>query len=52
MMFAEGLEAAEAARVLLITAEAVRVRKHRALRRLAEALEQDGNDPGPMGSIR
>ena len=52
MMYTEGLEAAEAARRLLITAEAVRVRKHRALRRLAEALEHDGNDPGPMGMSR
>src|SRR6185295_7618401 len=43
MMYTDGLDAAEAARALLITAEAVRVRKHRALRRLAEALELDGN---------
>jgi RNA polymerase sigma-70 factor (ECF subfamily) len=50
MMYTEGLEAAEAARRLLVSPEAVRVRKHRALRRLAEALEHDGNDPGPLGT--
>lgn len=52
MMFTEGLDAAEAAGRLRIAPEAVRVRKHRALRRLAEALELDGNDPGPMGTLR
>ena len=49
MMYAEGLDAAAAAARLAVSPEAVRVRKHRALRRLAEALEQDGNEPGALG---
>jgi RNA polymerase sigma-70 factor (ECF subfamily) len=48
-MYVEGLDAAEAAARLGISREAVRVRKHRALRRLAEALAADGNDPGALG---
>lgn len=51
LMYSEGLDAAEAGRLLQVAPEAVRVRKHRALRRLAGALEAGGNDPGPMGTI-
>jgi RNA polymerase sigma-70 factor (ECF subfamily) len=52
LMYGEGLDAAEAGRRLEVSPEAVRVRKHRALRRLAGALEADGNDPGPLGTSR
>jgi RNA polymerase sigma-70 factor (ECF subfamily) len=52
LMYGEGLDAAEAGRLLEVSPEAVRVRKHRALRRLAEALQTDGNDPLAVGTIR
>jgi RNA polymerase sigma-70 factor (ECF subfamily) len=48
-MYVEGLDAAEVAGRLGISREAARVRKHRALRRLAESLAADGNDPGALG---
>jgi RNA polymerase sigma-70 factor (ECF subfamily) len=52
LMYADGLDAAEAGRLLGISPEAVRVRKHRALRRLAEVLRAAGNDPGAAGTDR
>lgn len=48
-LYAEGVEAAEAARVLGISTAALRVRKHRALKRLAEALaRQKAETPGQL----
>jgi RNA polymerase sigma-70 factor, ECF subfamily len=52
LMYREGLDAQEVASRLLVSAEAVRVRKHRALRRLAEALDEAGNDRATAGRGR
>lgn len=50
MIYVRELEPAEAARLLGITPGALRVRKHRALARLARNFSTDGNESGSAGT--